>query len=175
MLVVERFHLPKEYVKSLQERPVPWGFGSLSETVYHRTYSRDGEQWLDTIVRVVEGVMSVRKDWLKNTVGKRWFETRWQTEAQALADAMFEMRVLPPGRGLWAMGTDYVYERGSHALNNCGAIEVEKSLATAARWLMDSLMCGVGVGFTTHTAKLGKFKVPTGEPKIYVIPDTKEG
>lgn len=175
MFVEERFRLPEEYVKTLHDRPVPWGFGSLSETVYHRTYSRAGEVWPDTIVRTVEGVMSIRKDWYLHHVGRKWDETRWQAEAELLADAMFEMRLLPPGRGLWAMGTEYVYERGSHALNNCGAVAVEDTLSRPATWLMDSLMVGVGVGFTTNTARLGKFVQPTGDFEDFVIEDSKEG
>src|SRR6185436_15117445 len=93
---------------------------------------------------------------------------------EELAIAMFDMKLLPPGRGLWAMGTEYVFERGSHALNNCGSIEVDGSLATASRWLMDSLMCGVGVGFTTNNASI-RARHPRGEAYVYEIPDTKEG
>lgn len=180
MFVEERFTLPQALKDELATLPVPWGFGTLSETVYYRTYSRalpDGgqERWADTVTRVVEGVMSIRKDWTKRVVGKRWSEAGAQARAGELAAAIFDMRVLPPGRGLWAMGTDYVYERGSHALNNCGCVEVTDNLAVAARWLMDSLMCGVGVGFTTHTARLKSFRLPHGDPQTYVIPDTKEG
>jgi ribonucleoside-triphosphate reductase len=179
MLVEERFALPEQLRQELRERPVQWGFGSLSEAVYYRTYSRslEGRQeaWADTVTRVVEGVMSVRKDWFKNVVGRRWSERAAQEYAAELADAIFEMRFLPPGRGLWAMGTDFVYERGSHALNNCGCVAVRRSLAESARWLMDSLMCGVGVGFTTYEAQL-RHKRPHGDvPQMYIIPDTREG
>ena len=175
MIVTERFHLPEAFKEDLGKAPVPWGFGPLSETVYKRTYARDDEQWADTVSRVVEGVMSIRKDWYVNVVGKGWQESRWQEEARRMAEAIFQMRLLPPGRGLWAMGTEYVYERGSHALNNCGFVAVENSLAVPSRWLMDSLMCGVGVGFGTDKAALKPYKVPTGEPKNYEVPDTREG
>ena len=165
-IVQERYQLPGETVAALRGRPISWGFGALSEATYYRTYSRtiDGAQeaWADTVVRVVEGVMAIRKDWYKNVVGKRWDARKADATACALAEAVFDMKLLPPGRGLWAMGTDYVYERGSHALNNCGAVEVTDSLAYAARWLMDSLMTGVGVGFTTHTAKLRKRRPSSG-------------
>lgn len=72
--------------------------------VSHNTYSRlkpDGSQehWHDTIIRVVEGIMSIRKDWYaKNNI--RWDETYWQQTAHRMALAMFDMRMLPPGRGL---------------------------------------------------------------------------
>lgn len=179
MIVEERYHLPAPLLEELRERPVNWGFGALSEAVYYRTYSRDmdgkQEMWPDTVARVVEGVMSIRQDWYRNVIGKRWDLKKADVTASELARAIFEMKMLPPGRGLWAMGTEYVYERGSMALNNCGAVEVKTSLADASRWLMDSLMCGVGVGFTTNTASLKVRGMPRGEAKIYVIPDTKEG
>jgi ribonucleoside-diphosphate reductase alpha chain len=178
MLVTERFELAPTTKEELHARPVRWGFGSLSEAVYYRTYSRAlddrQEAWADTVIRVVEGVMSIRKDWFKNVIGRRWNDKAAQALAAELADAVFDMRLLPPGRGLWAMGTDFVYERGSHALNNCGAVDVHSSLALPARWLMDSLMCGVGVGFTTNNTTLRTFKFPHGE-STYQVPDTREG
>ena len=179
MIVNERYVLPEDVKQALRDRPVQWGFGSLSETIFFRTYSRElngiQETWADTITRAVEGVMSIRKDWLVNVAGKRWNEKQRHALAVELAEAMHSMKLLPPGRGLWAMGTDYVYERGSHALNNCGAVAVRTSLSASARWLMDSLMCGVGVGFTTNHARLGKFKKPKAAVMLYQIPDTKEG
>lgn len=178
MLVTARYALPADVRTELRTRPVPWGFGPLSEAIYYRTYSRDvggrQETWADTVVRVVEGVMSIRKDWLTNVMGKRWSDAEADVIARELADAMFTMRLLPPGRGLWAMGTDYIYDRGSHALNNCGYVEVRGSLAAAARWLMDSLMCGVGVGFSTHSPGLTR-AAPRGPARTFRVPDTKEG
>lgn len=179
MIVNERYHLPQHVKTALHETPIAWGFGPLSEAVYYRTYSRsvDGAQeaWADTVTRVVEGVMSIRQDWYKNVVGRRWNQKQADAIAEEMAHAILQMKFLPPGRGLWVMGTDYVYERGSHALNNCGAVDVTDNLAASSRWLMDSLMSGVGVGFTTHNAKLRKFSVPTGEARTYVVPDTREG
>lgn len=38
-------------------------------------------------------------------------------------DNIFNMRFLPPGRGLWAMGTAITEERGNYAaLNNCAFV-----------------------------------------------------
>ena len=180
-IINERFELSPKVKESLRARRPNWGFGQLSEAVYFRTYSRiqpDGtqEQWADTVIRVVEGVMAIRKDWYKNVLGKHWDDKKYQLLAAQLASFMFEMKLLPPGRGLWAMGTDYVFERGSHSLNNCGFVEVTDSLADAASWLMDSLMCGVGVGFSTHTSRLDKFHVPLKNgSRAYTIPDSREG
>jgi ribonucleoside-triphosphate reductase (thioredoxin) len=182
LLVEERFVLPQDFKKGLSFRRPLWGFGVFSEAVYFRTYSRlkeDGTQeaWSDTVCRVVEGVMSIRKDWITRILGKKWDEERYQRLAQDLALFIFDMKVLPPGRGLWAMGTDYVFERGSHALNNCGFVNVTDSLSESAAWLMDSLMCGVGVGFGTYQAALPKFHMPNEDvqAEIYTVPDSREG
>jgi hypothetical protein len=45
------------------------------------------------------------------------------------------------------MGTDFVYERGAMALQNCGAIIIGNDIGSAIHWIQDALMCGVGVGF----------------------------
>lgn len=179
MIVEARYQLPAEFIAELRTRPVPWGFGPLSEAVYYRTYSRvqeNGlqEDWCATVVRVVEGVMSIRKDWFLNTVGAGWNDKQADQTAEYLATCIYELKFLPPGRGLWAMGTEYVYERGSHALQNCGAVAVQDNLAGSARWLMDSLMCGVGTGFSTHEANLQMYK-PEGETAIISVSDSKEG
>lgn len=174
MIVQSRYHLPKQYCSELRERPVAWGFGELSSAVFYRTYSRDGERWADAVIRVVEGVMSIRKNHLTQVVGVRWSDRDWNALAVRLADAIFEMRMLPPGRGLWSMGTEFVYERGAHALNNCAFVSVGSSLSSAAAWLMDSLMCGVGVGFDSHRAGF-PMRAPLGEPTVYQVPDSREG
>jgi ribonucleoside-triphosphate reductase (thioredoxin) len=142
LLVQERFHLPQDFKRGLSLRQPLWGFDVFSEAVYFRTYSRtmeDGRQesWADTVCRVVEGVMSIRKDWLINFVGKRWDEAYYQQIARELALFIFDMKVLPPGRGLWAMGTDYVYTRGSHALNNCFSGDTEIITTHGVRRLRD--------------------------------------
>lgn len=178
MIVNARYELDRSVVEELRAKPVPWGFGPLSEAVYYRTYSRTTdagqEAWADTVVRVVEGVMSIRKDWLTNVVGKRWRSEHYDQIAKTLAHQIYDLKLLPPGRGLWAMGTEYVYDRGNHALNNCGFADVKRILSSPAAWLMDSLMCGVGVGFSTQNARLS-LKQPLDEVKTFVIPDSKEG
>jgi ribonucleoside-triphosphate reductase len=175
------FRLEKDVVGELQDRPVPWGFPVLSQVVYIRTYSRlreDGKQetWADTVIRVVEGTMSIRKHWYR-LMGLRWDERAMQELARRMALAIYEMKFLPPGRGLWAMGTPTVYEKGGMALNNCAFISVGDSLADAAAFLMDALMLGVGVGFDTHRRDHILVRNPryNGDPEVFVIPDSREG
>lgn len=163
----------KLHLKSLGS-PFPTAVG---EIVYYRTYSRrkkDGSQehWADTVIRVTEGILSVRKDYyLKHNLG--WNDEEWQQFGFDFAKFMFNMKFLPPGRGLWAMGTEYMYERGSAALNNCGACTC-KDMILGATWTMDMLMCGVGVGAAVDWD--GKVIKPEKDRYVHhVIPDSREG
>jgi ribonucleoside-triphosphate reductase len=177
--VTERYRLPEETIQSLEMQTPNFGFDGLGEIVYLRTYSRlkpDGTQevWRDTVQRVVEGNISIYKDYCKKN--KLPFdEEYWNTTAQRMAQYIFDMKFLPPGRGLWALGSEYVYNRGSAALNNCGYTEVTQ-LSRDAAWLMDMLMCGVGVGFSTHTLNDAQFFQPSKTRNTrFTIPDTREG
>ena len=178
MMVQARFRLHETICEELKSRPADFGFGGFGEATYYRTYSRikgDGtqEQWADTVIRVINGVISVRQHhYLQNRL--EWNDSRWQAYAEKIAIAMFEMKWLPPGRGLWAMGTEYVYERGGAALNNCGAVDTAV-LSDAADWAMDMLMCGVGVGFNTAWEGEGAVMPDKSRPLPFVIPDSREG
>ena len=84
------------------------------------------------------------------------------------------MEWLPPGRGLWMMGTDFTYEKGSMALNNCSATDTKDDLVHSAEWTMDGLMNGVGVGFNTNWR--GKANSPNKkDTEEFIIPDSREG
>lgn len=100
----ERFSLPEYFKDDLQQRPVEFGFGLVGAVAYYRTYSRikkDGgqEHWADTVIRVVEGVMSIRKWWNKKH-DLAWDTEEMNTLAVRLAEAIFTFKMLPPGRGL---------------------------------------------------------------------------
>jgi len=176
--VQERFVLEEAFCKEILAKKAKFGFKGFGEAVYYRTYSRlknDGtkEHWPDTVLRVINGVMSIRKNhYLQHTLA--WDEEKWQRYAKKIAISMFDMKWLPPGRGLWIMGTEYIYERGSAALNNCGAVDTT-DLSLAAGWTMDMLMCGVGVGFNTAWNGTGVTIPDKTDPVIYVIPDSREG
>ena len=94
---------------------------------------------------------------------------------------MFNMKFLPPGRGLWAMGTSITEEKNLYAaLNNCAFVStgtIKDDYAKPFCFLMDASMLGVGVGFDTKGA--GEIVVKgvdknRGE-QLYIIPDTREG
>lgn len=182
------FTLNNETKLHLYSLTPKFGFGLYGETVFYRTYSRikrdydiEGnditkkdlqENWADVVIRVTEGVLSVRKNhYINNHLG--WDDEDWQEFAREFAEYIFHMRILPPGRGLWACGTKFMYERGSAALNNCGAATT-KDLILGVIWTMDMLMCGCGIGFDTlwngkcHNACKDK-------TYTYIIPDSREG
>jgi ribonucleoside-diphosphate reductase alpha chain len=176
--VQERFRLEESFCSTLFAKKAKFGFQGFGEAVYYRTYSRikpDGTQeyWADTVIRVINGVISIRKNhYLQYAL--EWEEAKWQRYAQKLAISMFDMKWLPPGRGLWIMGTAYIYERGSAALNNCGAVDTT-DLSVAAEWTMDMLMCGVGVGFNTAWKGTDVSIPDKADPDVHVISDSREG
>ncbi|BCD60466.1 MULTISPECIES: fused protease/ribonucleoside-triphosphate reductase [unclassified Nitratiruptor] len=177
MYVEHFFTLSSQTKELLQNTPYQFGFGLLGEVTFYRSYSRikeDGtnEHWPDTVIRVTEGIFSIRKNHALN-YHLPWNENEAQEFAKYFALSMLQFKWLPPGRGLWMMGTRYMYERGSAGLYNCAAVDTA-DLAHAADWAMDMLMVGAGVGF--NTAWSGKATRPDKtHPKMYVIDDSKEG
>lgn len=177
--VNEYFSLDDKIIDEIDAKKPEFGYNGFGEFIFNRTYSRlkhNGKQetWNDVVIRVINGVMSIRKDfYLKNRID--WNESRWQEYASAMAFSMFDMKWLPPGRGLWAMGTKFVVERGSMALYNCSYCKLGSNdrLANDLHWMMDCLMCGVGVGFEALRDDLKLYK-PIGIFN-YQIPDTREG
>lgn len=176
--ITNRFKLIQTTIDQLRSMVPKFGYNGFGDFVFYRTYSRtkdDGskENWNDVVIRVTEGIFTIRKDWyLKNHI--EWDESFWQHYALHFAVSLFKMEWMPPGRGLWAMGTEYIYERGGMSLQNCGFTKLGKYLGDDCAWLMDALMCGVGVGFTPERDDDLEVFIPT-HTFDYEIPDTREG
>lgn len=183
-----RFTLPDSFVEGYDAVEPQWGFqsgpNSLGEITYLRTYSRrkpDGtnENWSETVRRVVEGTYEIqRRHTEKNE--RDWNTSKAIESAMEMYDKIYNMKFLPPGRGLWMMGTDYVMDRDNGApLNNCAFIsteELKEGSAYPFTFLMDMSMLGVGVGFDTKGAG-AKLKGPAtylGKRK-FTVPDSREG
>jgi ribonucleoside-triphosphate reductase len=177
-----QFQLSPTFIARYRDRRPPFGFNGLGELVYMRTYSRlkpDGtnEQWWETVQRVVEGTYSMQRRWIQaNHLG--WNEQRGQESAEEMYDRIFNMKFLPPGRGLWAMGSSLTEERGMFAaLNNCGFVStatLREDGSEPFTFLMEASMLGVGVGFDTKGA--GQLTIrPLEFLGSYAIPDTREG
>ena len=181
----KRFSLSDNFLDGYKRKRAPFGFNGLGELVYMRTYSRikdDGknEMWWETCQRVVEGTYNMQKKWIESHhLG--WNAWQAQRSAQEMYDRMFNMKFLPPGRGLWAMGTPITEERGVYAaLNNCAFVSTDnlkEDLSKPFTFLMDASMVGVGVGFDTKGAEQFVVRGPKEDRKkeTYVIPDTREG
>lgn len=171
--VTQRFTLDESTKAILKARKPQFGFNGLGEVVFRRTYSRDNEDWADVVIRVIQGVLSIRKEHFYRS-SLHWDDREWQKFARNMAVSMFDMEWLPPGRGLWMMGTDFVYTRGSMALQNCCATGTKEDLVHAAEWAMDCLMNGVGVGFNTEWRGTAEKPDKTVRER-YVIDDSREG
>lgn len=114
-------------------------------------------------------------------------------------DKIFNFKFLPPGRGLWAMGTAITEDKHLFAaLNNCAFVstkpeiseknmQVEKFIESFT-FLMDSAMIGIGIGFDTKGSHLGlkiykphdggqEGAAPTSSrlPRVFTIEDSREG
>ena len=186
------FHLSDSFIQEYENKEVDWGFdigggNSLSELTFLTKYSRkkaDGtkEKWYEVCRRCIEGMYSILKDHCAHQ-RTPWNEFKAQKAAQDAFDRMFHFKWTPPGRGMWAMGTEYVHlNQSNSSLNNCAFISTEK-LSTHSAYeatmpfsrLMEMSMNGVGVGFDTKGA--GKLTIwePTGDPVKFVVPDTREG
>ena len=181
----KRFTLSDKFLDGYKRKRAPFGFNGLGELVYMRTYSRikdDGknEMWWETCQRVVEGTYNMQKKWIESHhLG--WNAWQAQRSAQEMYDRMFNMKFLPPGRGLWAMGTPITEERNLYAaLNNCAFVSTDnlkEDLSKPFCFLMDASMVGVGVGFDTKGAEQFVVRGPKTDRDIetYVIPDAREG
>jgi ribonucleoside-diphosphate reductase alpha chain len=175
-----RFKLKEETIDKIRSTPYEFGFpeSEFGKVTFMRTYSRtkengQKEDWHDVVIRCMEGVFTIRKWWYeKNKI--KWQEQKMQKLAFDMAISMTQMKWLPPGRGLWAQGTNFIYERGSTALYNCSLISINK-LEKDCPWLMEMLAYGVGVGFVIGEVPQ-KIGYPSeNEPEVYVIDDSREG
>jgi len=180
---MNRFTLNQSFIDKYKDIKPPFGFKGLSELAYIRTYSRlipelnRNEEWFETIRRVVEGTYDIQRTHItKYDLG--WDEDKAQESAQEMYERMFNMKFLPPGRGLWVMGTDIIHKRKLFAaLNNCAFYSTEnldKEPTKPFEFMMDMSMLGVGVGFDTKGADKLNIVYPRGTVE-YIIPDSREG
>jgi ribonucleoside-triphosphate reductase len=109
-----------------------------------------------------------------------WNTKKAQKSAQEMFDRIFKMKFLPPGRGLWAMGSAITEQKKLYAaLNNCGfctTANLKEDLAKPFCFLMDASMLGVGVGFDVKGAGTIMVRGANKDHNLtYQIPDTREG
>lgn len=170
----------KALVEKYAEKTPPFGFNGLGEFVFNRTYARTvvdstgearPEQWHETVGRVVQGASDMLEHHGHKPLSKRLTEDMY--------DAIFCMRFLPPGRGLWAMGTPITQERHLYAaLNNCAFVSTEELQVDPAApfcFLLDASMLGIGVGFDTKGAGTVFCRPRTDSTYRHLVHDSREG
>lgn len=175
-IITERYSLPESLKQALIETPSPFS-SAYAECVFLRTYSRktsqrEKESWAETVIRVIEGTMEAYLTHQKRnslSVNHPWLASF----AEAMTWSFFNRQWSPPGRGLYAMGTDHTRKNGNAALNNCYACET-KDLILATSWAMDQLMCGGGVGFDCSWEGVA-LQPDKGDTTTFVVPDTRQG
>lgn len=180
--VRERFKLSEDFIDRFRGRQPEWG--PLGYITFKRTYARAvesgggrTEEYFETLRRVVEGCYTIQMNHCRS-LKLPWKPEKAQRSAQEMFRLMWDFKFLPPGRGLWMMGTDYIYERGSAALNNCAFVsteEIDTDFAEPFCFLMDLSLLGVGVAFDTKGAgRITICQPQTGE-YTHVVNDSKEG
>ncbi|KKL16879.1 hypothetical protein LCGC14_2491140 [marine sediment metagenome] len=177
------FSLKDTFVQKYKWRQPQWG--PLGYFTYKRTYARPlsankTEEFWQTLKRVVEGCFVIQKQHCHHYY-LPWNERRSQRSAQEMFKRMWEFKFLPPGRGLWAMGSDFAFKKGGACLNNCGFVstkDIGSSLSTPFIWLMDMSLLGVGVGFDTKGAFQDRevfLREPRPTKDTHVVEDSREG
>lgn len=200
------FRLSQAFISKYEGKQPNWGFNGLGYVIYKRSYARyycrdcgsyliDGEEtqqtcdtcsstnvgveeFWQTCRRVVEGTFELQRRHV-NSIGTRWNAQKAQASAQEMFKLMWDFKFLPPGRGLWAMGSPIVMDRGNGAaLFNCGFTStqnIDYDFAEPFCFLFEASAHGVGVGFDTR----GEGKVTIVTPKIgqdtLVVEDSREG
>ena len=158
-------------------------FGPLGEVTYLRTYSRmtesgSKEAFPETLRRVIEGTFSIQKNHCA-IYRLPWSEAKAQRTSQKMFKSVWDFKFLPPGRGLWMMGSKILPKIAGAGLNNCAYVstkDLNLDSIKPFKFLMDMSMLGVGVGFDTEGAKVGLHVYkPEGSLHAFNIPDSREG
>lgn len=176
------FSLEERFIQDYADKQPDWG--PLGYFTYKRTYARTiadlsvTEEFWQTCRRVVEGVYSTQKTHCES-LQLPWSDSKAQRSAQEMYCRMWEFKFLPPGRGLWSMGTKALEKVGGACLNNCAFVSTEGltnlSFAEPFCFLMDMSMLGVGVGADTKGAGEVVISAPTYSSEVYVVEDSREG
>lgn len=190
------FRLDDAFIDGFAGRQPEWG--PIGYVTYKRTYARalqpvslyqrsldlagrhgltgSEEFWL-TLVRVTEGTFELQRRHCESLRLPFDLE-RAQRSAQEMYRLMWEFKFLPPGRGLWMMGTPAVDAVGGAVLANCAFISTQ-DLATSFSdpfcFLMDMSMLGVGVGGDTRGAGKVRIVEPVFVDETAVVDDTRQG
>lgn len=203
--------LKSDFLERYRNLDPKLGFNGLGDLTYYRTYSRvmDGgfkEEWWHTIARVADETAWLLYEKAVKRNPKSDFDMECREKHKHLAtklfDKMFNLKFLPGGRGLWAMGTVLTRERKIYdGLSNCAFVstklssllvsklgthfsgiflpftEAFKEFVRPFRFTMEMLMLGVGVGFDTKMSEsnISLYNPRHTFPETVKIDDSREG
>jgi ribonucleoside-triphosphate reductase (thioredoxin) len=169
-------------------------FRTYSRLITTETVPR--KETIDEIyMRVTRGVFSLIKDHLakiannestsinstnnstistSTNISTKWDQNKDWLEKRALRflQILYEDKMIPPGRGLWTMGTELInVEKMVMALVNCTFISSENIDIVREEFfafIMDCLMLGVGAGYDDLGAKKLLVTMPEFAPYNYI-------
>lgn len=174
------FELPDNFIDQYKGQQPDWG--PIGYVTYKRTYARtkdDGttEEWWETCRRVIEGTFTIQKRHC-TLFSLPWYRNKAMKTATEMYDRMFDFRWSPPGRGIWNMGMDYIYERTSAPLQNCAfrsTKNIDKNFRAPFRFLANMSLLGVGVGGDVRGAGKITIKESKKYDGTYRVHDSREG
>jgi len=123
-----QFHFSGSFLAPYRRKGDPFKT-LLARSTYVTKYARDGEDWTDTIQRVVEGNIALSHVPVSTQEAEMLFHLFWTGQA------------LPPGRGLWTGGVPGI---PADARYNCWYTTLYGPDDWC--WMMNQLMLGGGVG-----------------------------
>lgn len=173
------FCLDDKFLEEFKDTQPAWG--PLGYFTYKRTYARDlgdgtSEEFWQTCKRVVEGVYTTQKNHCQS-LHLPWSDSKAQRSAQEMYRRMWEFKFLPPGRGLWSMGSKALEKVGGACLNNCAFVStrnISTDFSAPFCFLMDMSMLGVGVGGDTNGAETISIFTPEYSTEEFIVEDTRE-
>lgn len=165
--MVEKKFSVKNYDESIIPKP-QWSPG-IGYVTYKRTYARAGEEFSDTLDRVINAM---------NDQLHCGFSRNEQVEVARL---LSQFKCLIAGRMLWQLGTTTVDRYGLLSLQNCAATRIDEPVIDIP-WVFDVLLLGCGVGVNIEdSAAIGqrvfpaKVTILNNSDADYIVPDTREG
>lgn len=169
------FH--KDFLAKYREGKPAWGpLGEITFNIFYSRVKNNGkkEDWVDCVSRVCQGVYDIQQ-WHCTTNDRPWDPEKARVNCHVMFDMIYNFKFTPPGRGLWAMGTEAMWTHGGGVLNNCGFVSTKEDIIGNMCRLMHFSMLGVGMGFDTLGAKSQVIHSGTGPQHDCIIEDSREG
>lgn len=183
----QKFAFEVEFLEQFVRRHPAFGFNGLGLVVYLREYSREKdnghkESWWETCDRVVSGTMNMILRWFSTQQVLFPQQQDLKKIAEEMYERMWEMKWLPSGRGIWAMGSPLTEGDvpAYAALSNCSFVttqDLQKDSSAPFVFAFDMAMLGAGIGFDTKGANTVTIKGPNNSlnERHVIVEDSREG